>query len=67
LINKATLKGVEKMKEKLLQIIESHQSLDNKLHLMDDVESMFEQIRLIRQENRGLTMQLSEIKKIVKE
>jgi hypothetical protein len=55
------------MKEKLLQIIESHQSLDNKLHLMDDVESMFEQIRLIRQENRGLTMQLSEIKKIVKE
>ena len=58
-------KGVKKMKEKLLQIIETHQSLDNKLHLMNDVESMFEQISLLRLENRCLQTQVDKIKSIV--
>jgi len=53
------------MKEKLLQIIETHQSLDNKLHLMNDVESMFEQISLLRLENRCLQTQVDKIKSIV--
>jgi hypothetical protein len=41
------------MEKKLLEIIETHQSLDNKLHIMDDVRSLFEQIRLLRQEKRS--------------
>ena len=58
-------KGNEKMEDKLLDIIATHQSLDNKLHLMEDVQSMFEQIRQLRFENRALTEQLNQVKAIV--
>jgi hypothetical protein len=54
------------METKLLDIIATHQSLDNKLHLMDDVKSMFEQIRLLRFENRKMAEQLEQIKEVVK-
>jgi hypothetical protein len=53
------------VEQKLLEIIASHQSLDNKLRLMSDVNSMFEQIRLLRQENRKLIELVNQIKGIV--
>ena len=53
------------MEDKLLHIIATHQSLDHKLHLMEDVQTMFEQIRQLRLENRALTEQVNQVKAIV--
>ena len=53
------------MEDKLLDIIANHPSLDHKLHLMEDVKLMFDQIRHLRMENRELSEQVNKIKTIV--
>jgi hypothetical protein len=53
------------MESKLLDIIANHPSLDNKLHLMEDVKNMFDQIRQIRLENRKLNEQINIIKETI--
>jgi hypothetical protein len=52
-----------KMKKQLIRIIETHPSLDNKLHLIDDVTSLFEQIELMQLEKRQLLEQMMKAEK----
>jgi hypothetical protein len=55
-----------KMKKQLIRIIETHPSLDNKLHLIDDVTSLFEQIELMQLEKRQLLEQMMKAEKKIK-
>jgi hypothetical protein len=53
------------MESELLEIIKSHPNLNDKEIIMEDVKSMFEQIRKIRLENRGLKQKYNQVCEIL--